>query len=142
MNELGNKGFTFIEVMVALALFAIATLLLSQSFINGLICKRALLQENPKALYLDIVRRSLYRMKREQVAASHYFYSPNDQEKMVQWGGKVVTTNFLGLYQIVVKFKGDEETFNFYMRRRDWITGAERLQLKKSFEKGVDETGE
>ena len=138
MQKSCKRAITLIEVVVALSLFAVSILLLSQGFINGLMCKRTLFSNSPRALYFDVVRCSLGKLKRDQVASSHSFYLPDRSEESVQWSGAVETTPFLGLYRIAVKFKGDEESYDFYMRRKDWITQSEQLQLRKSFENDVD----
>jgi hypothetical protein len=130
-----------IEVVIALALFAVSVLMLSQSFVNGLICKRALMQGDSKCLALDTIRYTLNKIKRGQVSSNHAFYLPDCTDPM-QWQGNVRLTPYLGLYNVEVSIQNEECKYNFWVRRKDWITQSERLQLRKSHKKRVDENEE
>ncbi|MDR0647190.1 MAG: prepilin-type N-terminal cleavage/methylation domain-containing protein [Puniceicoccales bacterium] len=136
-----RSAFTLIEVVIALALFAVSVLMLSQSFVNGLICKRALTQGDSKCLTLDTIRYALGKIKRGQISSNHTFYLP-DCADTIQWQGNVQLTPYLGLYNVEVKIQNEDCKYSFWVRRREWITQSERLQLRKLHEKNFDENEE
>ncbi|MDR0756092.1 MAG: prepilin-type N-terminal cleavage/methylation domain-containing protein [Puniceicoccales bacterium] len=136
-----RSAFTLIEVVIALALFAVSVLMLSQSFVNGLICKRALMQGDSKYLALDTIRYTLSKIKRGQVSSNHAFCLP-DCTDPIRWQGNVQLTPYLGLYNVEVGIQNEDCKYNFWVRRKDWITQSERLQLRKSHKERSDENEE
>jgi hypothetical protein len=128
-------------VVIALALFAVSVLMLSQSFVNGLICKRALMQGDSKYLALDTIRYTLSKIKRGQVSSNHAFCLP-DCTDPIRWQGNVQLTPYLGLYNVEVGIQNEDCKYNFWVRRKDWITQSERLQLRKSHKERSDENEE
>ena len=54
-----HRAFTLMEVIVALSLFAISILVLTQSFLNGLICKTQLSKEDFRPLLYQTIRSEL-----------------------------------------------------------------------------------
>jgi prepilin-type N-terminal cleavage/methylation domain-containing protein len=136
-----SAGFTLIEVVIALALFAISLLVLSQSFVNGLMCKYALTKENPQPFMLEIIRFSLQRIQRDQVPKRHQFCLP-DNKTEVYWSGQVSLTRLLGLYRVQVKVNHEESLYEFWLYRDDWITQSERRELRKNSKGVLEESDE
>ena len=126
-----KRGFTLIEVMVSLALFAIGILVLTQSFANGLWCKIKLSKENTRPLTLQIIRQELMTLPRDQVAASHLLSLP-DPSTQVRWTGKVHFGKILHLYRVTVQIQNTKESIDFWIRRPDWMTASEKSAILSS----------
>ena len=125
-----QTGFTLIEVIVALALFAVSVLVLTQSFLNGLICKTTLAKEDDRPFLYQMIRSDLNRLKRDQVPARHTVVYPDNKTK-VEWEGKVIFADLINLYQVNVRIKNDPEDIVFYIHRPDWMTSSEKAQANR-----------
>lgn len=127
-------GFTLIEVMVALALFSISVLVLTQSFVNGLMCKENLSKKNSYPLFYQLIRSELERLSRDNVTVSHMLFYP-DNETKINWQGTVEFSNILDLYKVKVFIKEANEFVNFWVCRPDWMSQQERSIALSSTEK-------
>lgn len=125
-----QTGFTLIEVIVALALFAVSVLVLTQSFLNGLICKTTLTKEDDRPLIYQMIRADLNRLKRNQVSARHAIFLP-DNETKIEWQGNVTFADIINLYRVNIRIKNDAEDIVFYVRRPDWMTSTEKELVKR-----------
>ncbi len=123
-----QTGFTLIEVIVALALFSVSILVLTQSFLNGLICKTTIVKEDDRPFLYQMIRSELNRLERNQVPSSHTIFCP-DNKTSFEWQGKVTFVNLRNLYQVNVCIKGEGETVIFYVRRPDWMTSEEQASV-------------
>ena len=115
------RGFTLIEVIIALSLFAVSIMVLTQSFINGLSLKASLKHEDKRPLMYEMIRTSLLQMNRESVAATHKFSYPASEESF-SWQGKVETVDLPSLFKVIVKIDGEAEEELFWLRRPDWVS--------------------
>ena len=120
-------GFTLIEVIIALSLFAVSVMVLTQSFVNGLSLKASLKHENKRPLMYEMVRASLLQMKRESVPSTYKFVYPTSEESF-SWQGKVETSDWPSLFKVIVKIDGESEEELFWVRRPDWVSEAEVQQ--------------
>ena len=123
-----HRAFTLIEVIVALSLFAISILVLTQSFLNGLICKTQMGKEDFRPLLYQIIRSELKQMPREKVVADHIIYYTNNETKM-SWNGSVEFTGIWNLFKVNVQLKGEDERMIFLIHRSDWMTKQEKSEL-------------
>ena len=120
-------GFTLIEVIIALSLFAVSVMVLTQSFVNGLSLKASLKHESKRPLMYDMIRASLLQMKRESVPSTHKFVYPACEESF-SWQGKVETSDWPDFFKVIVKIDGETEEELFWLRRPDWVSEAEIQQ--------------
>ena len=118
------RGFTLIEVIIALSLFAVSVMVLTQSFVNGLSLRASLKHESKRPLMYEMIRASLLQMKRESVASSHKFVYPASEEGF-SWQGKVETANWPSLFKVIVKIDGEAEEEVFWLRRPDWASESD-----------------
>lgn len=123
-----HQAFTLMEVIVALSLFAISIMVLTQSFLNGLICKTQLGKEDFRPLLYQIIRSELKSMPREKVALDHIIYYPNNETK-VSWNGSVEFTGVWNLFKINVQLKGEDERMVFLIHQSDWMTKQEKEEF-------------
>ena len=134
------RAFTLMEVIVALSLFAISILILTQSFLNGLICKTQLSKEDFRPLLYQIIRSELKQLPREKVVVDHVVYYPNNETKM-SWNGSVDFTGVWNLFKVSVQLKGEDERMVFLIHRQDWMTKQEKSEIlsRNSKEEASDE---
>lgn len=117
-------GFTLIEVIISLSLFAVSVMVLTQSFVNGLSLKASLKHESKRPLMYEMIRASLLQMQRESVPSRHKFVYPASEEGF-SWQGKVEASDWPSLFKVIVKIDGELEEELFWVRRPDWISESE-----------------
>ena len=117
-------GFTLIEVIIALSLFAVSVMVLTQSFVNGLSLKASLKHESKRPLMYEMIRASLLQMKRESVPSTHKFVYPESEDGF-SWQGKVEASDWPSLFKVIVKIDGESEEELFWLRRPDWVSDSE-----------------
>ena len=120
-------GFTLIEVIIALSLFAVSVMVLTQSFVNGLSLKASLKHESKQPLMYEMIRASLLQMKRESVPSTHKFVYPASEDGF-SWQGKVEASDWPSLFKVIVKIDGELEEELFWVRRPDWVSESEVQQ--------------
>lgn len=135
-----KSGFTLIEVTVALAIFALASVALTQSFISGMFSL-----ENFK--YHDSMEDSLMFVYSQVLANKER----KDIEKggdiktiesgTVKWNAKIEKTTVLELYKVTVNVTFDDEKFfkkpqnfqeEFYLYRPEWAELGERDEFLRT----------
>ena len=121
------RGFTLIEVIIALSLFAVSVMVLTQSFVNGLSLKASLKHESKQPLMYEMIRASLLQMKRESVPSTHKFVYPASEDGF-SWQGKVEASDWPSLFKVIVKIDGELEEELFWVRRPDWVSESEVQQ--------------
>ena len=132
------QAFTLMEVIVALSLFAISILVLTQSFLNGLICKTQLGKEDFQPLLYQIIRSELKQMPREKIALDHIIYYPDNETKM-SWSGSVEFTGTWNLFKVNVQLKGEDERIVFLVHQPAWMTKQEKEGILSHNRKGVSD---
>jgi prepilin-type N-terminal cleavage/methylation domain-containing protein len=120
-------GFTLIEVIIALSLFAVSVMVLTQSFVNGLSLKASLKHESKRPLMYEMIRASLLKLKRESVPSTHKFVYPASEDGF-SWQGKVEASDWPSLFKVIVKIEGESEEELFWVRRPDWVSESEVQQ--------------
>lgn len=120
-------GFTLIEVIIALSLFAVSVMVLTQSFVNGLSLKASLKHESKQPLMYEMIRASLLQMKHESVPSTHKFVYPSSEDGF-SWQGKVEASDWPSLFKVIVKIDGELEEELFWVRRPDWVSESEVQQ--------------
>lgn len=126
-----------IEVIVALTLFAISSMVLTQSFVNGLLCKTTLSREDVRGLKFELIRSALLKLPRNKIRENHHFYLTDNQTKF-SWEGEESFCDVLNLYKVKVEVvfeENEKDTFYFFVRRPDWMTNEEKQKVSKSLEK-------
>lgn len=126
-----QSGFTLVEVIVALALFAVSITALTQSFTNGLQCKTKLPKgNNDEAFYLSLIRTQLMQLKREEIEQTHAFCLP-DNRTQIGWSGKAAFCKVMSLYRVTVQIRDNKERKNeiFFIHRPDWMTSEEEAAV-------------
>jgi len=130
----GKLGFTLMEVMVALALFSVSVLVLTQSFVNGLMCKENLSKENTYPLVYQLIRSELGQLSRDNVPMSHVLFYP-DNENKINWQGTIEFSDISDLYKVKVFIKEANESVNFWVCRPDWMSPQEKSIVSSSIQK-------
>lgn len=134
-----RQAFTLMEVIVALSLFAISILVLTQSFLNGLICKTQLAREDLHPLLYQMIRSELKNIQREQVVLDHTIYYPDNETKL-SWSGSVEFTGMWNLFKVDVHIKSEDERITFWIHNPKWMTKQEKLEfLSRYQEEASDE---
>ena len=123
-----RQAFTLMEVIVALSLFAVSILVLTQSFLNGLICKTQLGKDDFRPLLYQIIRSELKSMPREKVVSDHTVYYPNNETKMF-WNGSVEFTGTWNLFKVNIQLKGEDERMVFLVHQPKWMTKQEKQEF-------------
>ena len=126
-----QPGFTLIEVIISLALFAVSVTGLTQSFTNGLLCKTKLPKgNNDEAFCLQLIRTQLMQLKREEIEQTHTFCLP-DNKTQIGWSGKVAFCRVMSLYRVAVQIRDNKDRKNefFFVHRPDWMTNEEKAAV-------------
>ena len=130
------KAFTLIEVLISLALFALASNIIASAFINALLAR----ESNPSITYKDIAT---------QTARRQLLLEPNLEDAMdgarietleigeVVWASEILPTDIVDLFecQLVIEFLDvDSETASTYnetlfLLRPTWSVSDERSSL-------------
>lgn len=130
------KAFTLIEVLISLALFALASNIIASAFINALLAR----ESNPSITYKDIAT---------QTARRQLLLEPNLEDAMdgarietleigeVVWTSEILPTDIVDLFecQLVIEFLDvDSETASTYneklfLLRPTWSVSDERSSL-------------
>jgi hypothetical protein len=138
-----TKGFLLIEVVIALAVFAVATAVISQSFANGLMAKyqrETSLDTSDKLLFL--VDRVLKEMEQKEwgdaksaLLSGGTMHFPD--ESSWQWKMRCEETDVLGLFQVSLNLvlPNDKEEYQFYHYVDKWISIDQKSRSKERFDR-------
>ncbi|MDR0444986.1 MAG: prepilin-type N-terminal cleavage/methylation domain-containing protein [Puniceicoccales bacterium] len=139
----GRRGFLLIEVVVALAVFAVATVVISQSFTNGLLAKfkrEASLDEADKLLFL--VDQVFEHVKSKDLADSKAILSSGGvmhfpDGSYWQWRMDCRETDVLNLFRITLDLTlpNDKEQYQFYRHMSKWGDVEQRSKSRERFER-------
>jgi general secretion pathway protein I len=130
-------GFTFIEVLVALAIFALAGLVLASSYLNVLSAHQAVLQRDAHAMDRRLVREVLFAEPTlEKVTAWNELALPG--ERTARWRATVTPTTVADLFDVTLEAElptGNGErsitiSENCRLLRPSWSRPADREALQ------------
>jgi prepilin-type N-terminal cleavage/methylation domain-containing protein len=123
-------GFTLLEVLVALSVFALSALMLTQTFSNALLCKINFEKGGAPSLQLQGIREALMRLSRDAVEKTQVLYEPGNKQQ-IRWQGKVQFSLRPNLFYVDVRVQGSRQTERFFVYRSDWMTTAEADRVLK-----------
>lgn len=133
----GFFAFTFIEVMVALAIFAFSGLVLASSYVNVLTAQHAALHRDDQAADLRLVREALRaEPSPEKVTAWNDLTLPDDRS--ARWKATLTPTTVADLFDVTLEIEltdddsGKRTTITETCRllRPTWSQPAERETLR------------
>lgn len=128
-----KKGFTLVEVTVALALFGIAVVVLTQSFLGGMFSLESFNFDKPEDDALIFIHDQVISQAKQSIENGGSINTVT--HGVAKWGGTVQSTSVFELYKVIlnVSFEGDKSslkpknyTQTFYLYRPEWAESAER----------------
>ena len=100
------SGFSLIEVVVAVALFAMAATVLTSSFVNALLARERAAANDRYAADLTIARRQLLlEPNREDAIDGGFVPTPHNGE--ARWSAEIRPTNVVDLFRTVLTVEFD-----------------------------------
>lgn len=134
-----KKGFTLVEVTVALAIFGISVVVLTQSFLGGMFSLESFKFDSPEDDAFMFVYDRVISLNKQNIESGGSITLFN--KGVAKWGGAVQTTLISGLYKVTlnVSFAEDKKsslknknyTESFYIYRPEWPESQEaELRLK------------
>lgn len=100
----GAGGFTFIEVMVALAIFAFSGLVLASSYVNVLSAQHAALRRDDRAADLRLVREALRaEPSADKVIVWNELALPDDRS--ARWKATLAATTVADLFDVTLEIE-------------------------------------
>ncbi len=137
-----RSGFSLIEVVVALALFAMAAVVLSDAFVNALLAREKGVSNDTRNRDIRAVRMQLLLEPNREEAEEGGTYETMGNGS-ANWRAEIEPTNVIDLFQVqlLIDFQepqDDQETSyqeTLYLLRPTWSESDERsalLQEKKS----------
>jgi general secretion pathway protein I len=133
----GARGFTFLEVIVALAIFAVTGVVLASAYLNVLGAQQAALQRDTRAADLRLVRQALCtEASLDKVTAWNDLPLPDD--RTARWRATVTATNIADLFDVALEINVSGEdgrsqpavTENLRLLRPTWSVPAESQALR------------
>ena len=143
MNRISiRSGFSLIEVVVALAIFAMAAVVLSDAFVNALLAREKGVSNDTRNRDIRAVRMQLLLEPDREEAKDGGTYETLSNGS-ANWRAEIEPTNVIDLFQVqlFIEFResqNDQETSyqeTLYLLRPTWSESDERstlLQEKKS----------
>lgn len=138
-----KKGFTLIEVTVALAIFALASVALTQSFLSGMFSLENFKFDDAQEDSLMFVYSQVLNTKeRSDVEKGGSIKTIESGD--VKWSAKVQKTSVLDLYKVDINVVFDDEKFakkpqsyreEFYRYKPEWSERGEREEILRNQEK-------
>lgn len=128
-----DNGFSLIEVTLALAIFAMAVVVLSQAYINGLMSVEAVKNQNPHEADLAWIRKKVLTLEtREEVLRGGDI--PTLNSGLAGWKATLGQTEVLDLHQLnlTINFpESDHTTYTeqIYLLRPTWSDPLEKSAL-------------
>ena len=131
-------GFTFLEVLVALAIFGFTGMVLASAYINVLSAQHASVQQDVTAADRRLVRQALYAEPTlDKVHAWNEIELPEDRKG--KWRATVTPTKIADLFDVVLEIdlpapKGSSQDLTFTetcrLMRPTWSQPADREALR------------
>ena len=132
-NYYNKNGFTLIEVLVALALFAVALNIISASFINVLIIREKKDKLTYESFAIDTARKQLLLEKNIEEAQDGATFE-NYEIGETSWSSEIFPTEIVDLYEcnLTIDFLDQENLRHeetLFLLRPTWSQSDERLTL-------------
>lgn len=130
-----RRAFTLIEVLVALAIFALAGIMLASAYVNVLHAHDAALRRDARAPALQLVREAL-RAEPVREVAEEWNELELPDEGLAHWRAVIVPTNVADLFDVTLEVEltldADTEAYTETTRllRPTWSEPAERETLR------------
>ncbi len=105
------RGFTFLEVIVALALFALTGIALASAYLNVLEARQAALRRDVHATDLRLVRAALS-AEPSLDKATTWNELPLPGERTARWRAVVTTTDVADLFDVTLEVDLTDENGN------------------------------
>ena len=131
-----TQGFSLIEVVVALALFAMAAVVLSSSFVNALLAREKVVSNDMRNADIRAVRMQLLLQPKLEAAEDGDRYQTLHNGE-ADWRAQIEPTNVVDLFKVelAIEFMQPQAdlprsyTETLYMLRPTWSAADERAQL-------------
>lgn len=144
-----SAGFTLIEVVIAVALFAMAATVLSSSFVNALLVREHSVSQQTLALDLAAVRKQLL-LEPELAAAEEGADCITLNHGAARWHAEIETTDIVDLFQVelFIEFtdseaaQGASHQATLYLLRPTWSKAEERSELLDEKRTALNDTRE
>lgn len=136
-----KKGFTLVEVTVALAIFGIAVVVLTQSFLGGMFSLESFKFDSTEDEALMFVYDKVLVLSKADIENGGSITTANNG--VAKWTGSVKTTSTLELYKVIINVSFEQKkpsikpktfTEEFYLYRPKWSEAAEREAFLKGHE--------
>lgn len=137
MNRISNRsGFSLIEVVIALAIFAMAAVVLSDTFVNALLAREKGVSNDARNRDIRVVRMQLLlepNLKEAEDGGAYETLSNGEAD----WEAEIEPTNVIDLFQVIfhIKFSDPQEDQEahyeetLYLLRPTWSESDERSDL-------------
>lgn len=126
-----RQGFSLIEVLLAMALFAVSMYLITQSFTNTFIALDTLQNNNDTESNARLVRQHVFTInERDKLEDGGEFPLPNGEK--ANWDIEITESNLVDLFrcELTITFKDSEpQTSEHWLLRPAWSEEAERKTL-------------
>ena len=131
------RGFTFLEVIVALAIFALTGLALASAYLNVLEARHAALRRDTHAIDLRLVRAAVC-AEPSRDKATTWNELPLPGERAARWRAVVTPTGVADLFDVTLEVDLTDEDGNslppvsetLRLLRPTWSVPAEREELR------------
>ena len=136
MKRNGQRAFSLIEVMVAVALFAIAVTVLSQSFLNGLVPLAQFKKQRSVEQDVRFVRRQVFSIKdRKELEEGGEIETATSG--LAQWEVEIEQAGVIDLHKVTLtirfagnkRYKAQTVSRTHYLLRPLWSDADERSEL-------------
>lgn len=120
-----KRAFTLIEVTVALAIFGLAAVILSQSFLGGMLSLSSFKYDDKNIEFEEWVKREVfYKTKREDIQEGGKSELPDGRE--VIWESTIHEGYIAGLFKIKIHYtligeKTETSYADYILYRPEWV---------------------
>ena len=137
MNRISNRsGFSLIEVVIALAIFAMAATVLTDTFVNALLAREKNIGNDEYNRDIRAVRMQLLLEPNREDAEAGGTYETFGNGA-AEWEAEIEPTNVVDLFQVAFRIKFSEPQENqqasyeetLYLLRPTWSESDERSDL-------------